>query len=478
MICKYDPQIREWIKEHKEEILADHVALCRIPSVRGEAEENAPYGKECARALQASADLFAKNGFSVRVEKERGYALARLEKGEKTIGLFGHSDVVPAGDGWIKTEPFEPRVIDGVLYGRGVGDNKAGVIQSLYAMRIINELNLPIQCSVQAFIGSNEESGMGDIVAFAKHEKMPDVSMAPDSSYPCSTGEKGILRIWTKCRTPLTDILDFNGGTAANIVMDHVSVRLVKKASLKEEISALIAERTEFVLTEERDALILEANGVSKHAAHPEDSLNAAWLAFDLLSGVKALCASDREIMEHSAAAIACPYGEGLEIAHEDPAFGKLTSVCGMTRMEEGCLKINMDIRYGNTFDPKELENKLYEKWNSIDFDPVDLNNRPGYKIPDDHPIPQLLCAAFKELTGVESEPKLLSGGTYSRGLKNSYSIGFRAPDPDSTVEWPELPAGHGNAHQRDEAIILDQFYQSLRVVTNFVLVCDQELSK
>ena len=78
----------------------------------------------------------------------------------------------------------------------------------------------------------------------------------------------------------------------------------------------------------------------------------------------------------------------------------------------------------------------------------------------------------------MESGPKLLSGGTYSRGLKNAYSIGFRAPDPDSTVELPELPAGHGGAHQRDEAIILDQFYQSLRVVTNFVLACDKELSK
>lgn len=478
MICKYDAQIREWIREHKEEILADHMELCRIPSVRGEAEEDAPYGKECARALQASADLFAKNGFPVRVEKARGYALARLEKGAKTIGLYGHSDVVPAGDGWIKTEPFNPRVIDGVLYGRGVGDNKAGVIQSLYAMRMIRELNLPIQCSVQAFIGSNEESGMGDIVSFAQHEKMPEVNLAPDSSYPCSTGEKGILRAWTRSRTALTDVLDFNGGDAANIVMDHVTVRLAKKDALKEELSALISQRTEFVLTEEADALVLEANGVSKHAAHPEDSLNAAWLAFELLSGVKVLNETDREVMKRSARAIACPYGGGLGIAHEDPAFGKLTSVCGMTRVEKGLLKINMDIRYGNTFDPETLEKKLKETWDANGFDLVEMNNRPGYKIPDDNPVPVTLCAAYKELTGVESEPKLLSGGTYSRALKNSYSIGFRAPDPDSTVEWPDLPAGHGHAHQRDEAIILDQFYQSLRVVTNFVLACDEVLSK
>ena len=85
MNLQYDSQIRAWIGAHKEEILEDLCSLCRIPSVRGEAEENAPYGKECARALKAAAALFEKHGFSVRVEEARGYALARLEKGEKTI---------------------------------------------------------------------------------------------------------------------------------------------------------------------------------------------------------------------------------------------------------------------------------------------------------------------------------------------------------------------------------------------------------
>ncbi len=478
MNLKYDAQIREWIRAHKEEILADHMALCRIPSVRSQAEENAPYGKACAQALQASADLFEKNGFSVRVEANRGYALARLEKGEKTIGLYGHSDVVPAGDGWIKTEPFEPRLIDGVLYGRGVGDNKAGVIQSLYAMRMIKELDLPIQCTVQAFIGSNEESGMGDVTAFAQYERMPEVNLAPDSSYPCSTGEKGILRAWTKSRTPLVDILDFDGGNASNIVLDYVTVRLAKKDALYAELSAAVADKPEFFLKEEENAILLEANGVSKHAAHPENSVNAAFLAFALLSEMKALCASDRDVMKKAARAIGCHNGTGLGIAHEDPAFGKLTAVCGMVRVEDAFLKINMDIRYGNTFAPESIEKLLEQNWDQLGFDLVDMNNRPGFKIADGNPIPPVLCEVYKELTGVESEPKLLSGGTYSRVLKNSFSIGFRAPDPESTVEMPELPAGHGAAHQRDEAIIMDQFYQSLRVVTNFVLACDEELSK
>ena len=51
MNLQYDAKIRAWIEAHKEEFIEDLFSLCRIPSVRGEAEENAPYGKECARAL-------------------------------------------------------------------------------------------------------------------------------------------------------------------------------------------------------------------------------------------------------------------------------------------------------------------------------------------------------------------------------------------------------------------------------------------
>ncbi len=478
MNLQYDAKIREWINAHKEEMIEDLFSLCRIPSVRGEAEKNAPFGKECARALQASADLFAKHGFPVRVEAARGYALARLEKGEKTIGLYGHSDVVPAGDGWMITEPFEPRNIDGVLFGRGVGDNKAGVIESLYAMRMIRDLGFPIQSTVQAFIGSNEESGMMDVASFAQNEKMPEINMAPDSSYPCSVGEKGILRAWTKSRAALTDILDFNGGNASNIVLDYVTVRLAKKAELKEELAALIAGKSEFVLTEEENALLLEASGVSKHAAHPEDSINAALLAFELLSQLKTLCQQDRELMQNAAKAIGCHYGAGLGLAHEDPAFGKLTAVCGMVRVEEAQLKINMDIRYGNTFAPDLVESTLIGNWDALGFDLVDMNNRPGFRLEDDNPVPPVLCGLYKELTGIDEGPKLLSGGTYSRALKNSFSIGFRAHDPETTVEKPELPAGHGAAHQRDECVVADQLFQSLRVVTHFVLGCDEILSK
>jgi len=59
---------------------------------------------------------------------------ARTGRGRSLI-LNGHIDVVPAGpaDMW-DSPPFEPRVADGWLYGRGGGDMKAGLTSNLFAL--------------------------------------------------------------------------------------------------------------------------------------------------------------------------------------------------------------------------------------------------------------------------------------------------------------------------------------------------------
>ena len=179
-----DQSIRQWLKEHREEILQQWMDLARIPSVRGEAELFAPFGKECARAVHQAADYYRAADIPVRVEEGVHYALADLGEGDTTIALFGHSDVVPAGDGWLYTEPFEPVIRDGYLIGRGVGDNKSGVMASLGALRVLKDCKIPLKSRVRAFIGSNEESGMGDIAVFLKKEEMPTLSLVPDSAFP------------------------------------------------------------------------------------------------------------------------------------------------------------------------------------------------------------------------------------------------------------------------------------------------------
>ena len=55
---------KRYIHAHSDELLASLAALVRIPSVEGEPEEGAPFGKEPARCLHEMLALCEKTRLS------------------------------------------------------------------------------------------------------------------------------------------------------------------------------------------------------------------------------------------------------------------------------------------------------------------------------------------------------------------------------------------------------------------------------
>jgi acetylornithine deacetylase len=92
--------------------------------------------------------------------------LGDRERGPRAI-IAGHVDVVGAGDElqWT-TPPFEPRIDDGRLYGRGSCDMKAGVVAGLAALRAIVESGVePAGEAILLTVPGEEDGGAGMLAA-------------------------------------------------------------------------------------------------------------------------------------------------------------------------------------------------------------------------------------------------------------------------------------------------------------------------
>src|SRR6478609_2892226 len=108
----------------KDEVVAFHRSLVRVPSV------NPPGDVRSAIAIceQRLRDAGLKTRL-VAVEEAKPNLIAELAgRPGPTLCFNAHLDVVPIGDrGAWQRDPFGAEIVDGKIYGRGAGDDKASV---------------------------------------------------------------------------------------------------------------------------------------------------------------------------------------------------------------------------------------------------------------------------------------------------------------------------------------------------------------
>lgn len=441
---EYAEKIHNYVSEHKEEILDTLKGLIKIPSVRGTAGVDAPFGKECARALEYTEKLYAQNGFETELNKRDGYLLSYFGNGTRTLGIFAHTDVVDVSDDWVHTTPFEPIEKDGILIGRGVLDDKSAIVISLYCAKMLKELNIPFNSKLVMFTGSNEETGMEDVEKYVKDHSAPDFSLVSDTAFPLYRGDKSGMNLWVTMNTELRDIQDFNGGKGMNIICGKASATL-------------------------RDETITET-GVSRHSALPEGSVNAGYKLAKKLSEREDICNSDKEQMLFLSDVLEKYYGEIYGIEHCDEC-GKLTCTNGVIKTENGKITFGLNLRFGLTADVERIKKNIvsfFEKHNcTVKFE----EEKRGYVTPENNKYVQACLKAYSEFTGDKNPTVYINaGGTYARKLPRAAEIG-------TTLLWgvPEnTPPGHGGAHQSDECINIEGFFEAVELTMQMIVECDK----
>ena len=366
------------------------------------------------------------------------------DKDKKSIGLFSHADVVSVSDDWLFAKPFDMIEKDGCLIGRGVSDDKAAIVISLYCVKMIKELNIPFNSKLVVFTGANEETGMADIKNYVNENTPPDFSLVTDCAFPIYRGDKGILQFEAMSDTPFKEIEDFSGGKDINITLGKATAKINGN------------EITEI--------------GVSCHGALPEVSVNAGYLLAKKLRDENLLCKEDLEQMKFIEHLLERYYGEIFGIDGEDKVFGKLTCSNGIIRTENGKPALTFDVRYGIDTDYENIKNQISEFFGQSDWTVRIICEKRPYIISEDNVYLQKCLKAYKEFCKTDDAPTYINAGaTHAGELPCAIETGT-----DLYSGKPEgMPEGHGNAHQPDECINEVGFLKATELILHMVLECD-----
>ena len=185
-----EEELLEKIDEISDQMIEGIKRIVRIDSVEDTPCEDMPFGKGVNDALEETLKLAHELGFETE-NVDHMVGIAKYGSGDDYIGIMGHLDVVPVGDGW-KEPPFSAYEDEnGRIYSRGILDNKGPILANLYALYAIKELQIQLKHPVWVLFGTDEETGFHDLEHYLKVKKPPIMGWTPDCKYPVVYAERG-----------------------------------------------------------------------------------------------------------------------------------------------------------------------------------------------------------------------------------------------------------------------------------------------
>lgn len=442
------------IAEDKESLIEDIKKLVSINSVEAEPDVGMPFGPGPAEALQCFLDIASGMGF--HTENFDNYAgHVEFGEGEEVLGILGHMDVVPCGDGWV-CDPFQPEVIGGKLYGRGVLDNKGPMAVCLHALKILKDMHVPFQKKIRLIIGANEETDWRCVDYYFNKKKItpPKISFTPDAEFPLKHAEKGVFQY--QLITEIKEDIVLEGGNAYNSVPEYAYVLLPAEVKARAESNLeRWGEETgcRYVLSDTDGRLKLEAFGFAAHAANPSKGTNA-------VTGImKAVCGLN---MDNEIGDIANFYmekigsdlcGEKMGVGLEDDVSGRLSFNVGKVEVTDGRLIFSVDNRVPVTYKCADAQKCIQEALKDTRFEFANPQVTESIYVPKDSFLVETLMEVYKDVTGdCAAKPQVDGACSYARALDNCVAFGAILPGQ------PDL------MHQKNEYLELDKLDIWMRI--------------
>jgi len=462
----------KYIDDLRDTIVQETCNLINIPSVSEETgNPEIPFGEGCKKALDYVLDLGKQLGFRTKnIDNYCGYI--EFGDGDNLVGIIGHLDVVPSGDGW-ETPPFEASIISGNIYGRGAIDDKGPVISALYAMKAIHD-NLKVNSRVRLILGVNEEKDWKCIKHYKETEEFPTIGFSPDANFPCIYAEKGILTLhirddyskYANAPIKITSIDCKNN--AINVVPKFCEVNLkidCEKIDFAECIHFINETINELgfniSINDNLDSINIISRGVQAHSAHPELGTNAISQMIILLNKIFKHFDINTNILNFFEKNIAMEHnGKSLGIDLSDES-GALTLNVGHFKFVEDTmnnLQVSLNLRIPVNTPIDNIIEKVSDVCSKYSLGTVVGGRQEPLYVPKDNFLVKTLTDIFNKATNSNLEPIPIGGGTYARAFDNCVSFGANFPgDTDM-------------CHQANEFINIDKLILSCKIYAEAIM--------
>lgn len=435
----------DWLKAaqtQEKDYLEDLKALIKIPSVRDDsaATDEYPLGPMPAQALKAFLEMAEQDGFRTKnIDNLVGYA--EWGEGDETLAILAHLDVMPAGKGW-DTDPFDPVIKDGNLYGRGASDDKGPGMAAYYALKYLKDQGVKFNKRVRFIVGTDEESNWTGMHRYFEVEPAPTLGFSPDAEFPVINGEKGQVSL--KLTVPATNgdqfvLKSFHSGLRFNMV-PREAVAVIEgadRAKISQKFATYVADNPIQGDSEETEAgLKLTVIGKAAHGMEPEQGINAGtYLAkfldqYDFANGAKSFLHFLGSYLHLDTRM------DGFAGAFTDPVMGELTMNAGILNFdEENGGDIDMNFRFPKGITPDELEATVKKVADQLGITVKQgPSQKPHYVDPED-PIVKTLMQAYIDQTGdQDAKPEVVGGGTYGRLMERGVAFGALMPQTPNTM--------------------------------------------
>jgi acetylornithine deacetylase/succinyl-diaminopimelate desuccinylase-like protein len=215
--------LRARVDRKRDGLLDELEVFLRMPSISAREGEDF---RECADWV---ARKLEEAGAEARIMETDGHPVVYAEAGEGSRSLlsYGHYDVQPPEplELW-ESEPFEATVRDGgLLYARGVADDKGDVLARIQALRLYQEEHGPLPFKLKFLIEGEEEVGSPSLAPFVRANAellsadacLWEAAWKDEAGRPVIfCGTKGMAYVELRARGPSYDLHSMYGGIAPN----------------------------------------------------------------------------------------------------------------------------------------------------------------------------------------------------------------------------------------------------------------------